>query len=267
MKLGMINDWNEAGFATNAKLGLEAIEFCINGNINSAEVLADAENLKAYSEKYNVAVTSIGRWGMKRLDENGEAISEAVQHDKNLIDLASILGCPVFNMGVNRVEGISYYDNCQLAIKYISEMLDYAKDKNVKIAVYNCDWDNFIYDEKAWSVILGALPEVGIKYDSSHCINRRGNHLHEIREWGSRIYHFHAKGLLRINNATVDDPPVGLDSLNWGEIMSLLYISGYNATVSIEPHSNRWKGDVKDWGTQFSVNFMRKYIMPDGYKF
>lgn len=266
MKLGMINGYEEECFAENKKLGLDAIEFCINYNQDSAAVLARADEIKGYSEKYGIAVTAIGRWGMIRVDEKG-AIPEALQHDRNLIDLCEKLGCPVYNVGCNKVEQICFNDNCKLAIEYFAQLIEYGKAKGVKIAVYNCDWENFVYDDKAWDIVLGALPELGIKYDSSHSINRGGDYRDEIRRWAERFYHFHAKGLLHFNHDSYDDPPAGLDSISWPEVMSLLYINNYNATVSIEPHSGRWQGKKRQWGTQFTVNFLRPYIMPDDYEF
>ena len=135
---------------------------------------------------------------MDRIDENGSIIPEALQHDKNLIDLASIVGCPVYNVGFNRIDGMDYYENCQKAIEYFSGLIEYARPKNVRIATYNCDWANFVYNEKAWTVIHGALPELGIKYDPSHCYRRHGDYLKEIRDWGGRIVHFHVKGTMDI---------------------------------------------------------------------
>lgn len=167
MILSIINGWEEGHFKAVASKGLHGIEFCANDRYDSAEILAKADEIKANSEKYDVKVVSIGRWGMTRLDESGNIIPEAQAHDKNLITLASIVGCPVFNVGVNRVEALSYYDNCQAAIRYLTELIEFGRDKGVKIAVYNCDWENFIYEDKAWTVVLGALPELGIKYDIS----------------------------------------------------------------------------------------------------
>lgn len=266
MKLGIINGWSEEHFRQVSDKGLEAVEFCINGKVNSDEVLAIKEEIKANSEKTGVAVGSIGRWGMKRIDENGQPIPDALHHDRNLIDLAAFVGCPVFNVGCNYAEGFSYYENCQFAINYFSLLLDYAADKNVKIATYNCDWDNFVFEEKAWSVIHGALPALGIKYDPSHCVHRNGDYLKEINEWGTRFYHFHLKGTLMINGESVDDPPVGLDDTNWGAVMGMLYTHGYDGMLSIEPHSNKWRGGVGQWGIDFTIQYMRKYIMPDSYK-
>lgn len=262
MYLGIINGWEREHFRAVKELGLEAVEFCINGYVDSAEVLAKKEAIKAASEEYGVKVGSIGRWGMPRIDEAGEIIPAALQHDKNLIDLASFLGCPVYNVGCNYTKGKDYFENCRIAVNYFGILLDYAADKNVKIAVYNCDWDNFVVDPKAWSAVLGALPALGIKYDTSHCINRRGDYLKEIADWGDRIYHFHIKGNLQVNGESYDDSPAGLDTTKWSAVMALLYIKNYNGMLSIEPHSNKWRGKNGQWGVQFTINFMRPYIMP-----
>lgn len=124
MTLSIINGWEEGHFKAVASKGLHGIEFCANDRYDSAEILAKADEIKANSEKYDVKVVSIGRWGMTRLDESGNIIPEAQAHDKNLITLASIVGCPVFNVGVNRVEALSYYDNCQAAIRYLAELIE-----------------------------------------------------------------------------------------------------------------------------------------------
>ena len=182
MVLGIINGWEREHIRAVHDLGLEAVEFCMNHNYDSFEILAKKEEIKQACADYGVKVGSMGRWGMNRIDENGEVIDTALQHEKNLIDLASFLGCPVYNVGCNYTEGKSYYENCMIAVDYFRGLLDYAAGKNVKIAVYNCDWSNFVYGPKAWTVVLGALPELGIKYDTSHAINRRSDYLKEIAD-------------------------------------------------------------------------------------
>ena len=265
MKLCIINGWEEEHFKAVSEKGLHAVEFCANDNYDSAEILAKAEKIKSYSEKYDVAVASIGRWGMDRIDESGSIKPEAMQHDKNLVELASIVGCPVFNCGVNYAESFSFDENCEFAIKYLSELIAYGKERNVKIAVYNCDWSNFIYNERAWAVILHALPDLGIKYDASHCIHRNGDYLKEMRDWAKRFYHFHVKGVLYIEGKEYDDPPAGLDQINWGAVMTLLYDNDYNGALSIEPHSGYWKGGKGQWGVDFTIKYMSQFLMPDEY--
>ncbi|MBR0112841.1 MAG: sugar phosphate isomerase/epimerase, partial [Clostridia bacterium] len=182
-------------------------------------------------------------------------------------DAAAIIGCPVYNVGVNYTESKGFYENCRIAIDYLSALLDYAKDKGVKIATYNCDWANFIYNDRAWSVIHTALPALGIKYDASHCLSRRGDYLKELRDWGDRVYHVHIKGVLYIDGDGYDDAPAGLDQINWGAVMDILYTKDYDGMLSIEPHSGYWKGKKGQWGIDFTINYIRPFVMPEDYEF
>lgn len=266
MYLGIINGWDENSFAYVAKKGLHSVEFCCNHNYDSMEVAGHVDEILDRCRRYEVKVGSIGRWGQTRIDENGEIIPSALQHDKNLIDAASALGCPVFNVGCNAVSGKTFEENCAIAIHYFKTLLDYAEGKNVKIAVYNCDWENFVVNDEAWSVVMPALPALGIKYDTSHCLGRGGDYLAEMEKWGERIYHFHVKGSLYINGRHYDDPPAGLDQVNWGAVMNMLYTKGYNGMLSIEPHSGRWMGVRGQWGVDFTIRFITPYIMPENYE-
>lgn len=267
MKLGIINGWEEGNIKYVKDKGLDAVEFCVNHNYDADEFLSRAAEIKGYSDKYGIPVGSMGRWGMERIDKDGKIIEKAMHDDKAIIEVASIIGCPVFNAGVNYVEGQSFYQNCQNAIAYLSELIEFGKEKNVKIATYNCDWTNFVYNDKAWSVIHSALPELGIKFDASHCINRGGDYLKELRDWGDRVYHVHLKGVLYIDGKHYDDAPAGLDMINWGGLMDVLYTKNYNGMLSIEPHSGYWKGKAGQWGIDFTINYMRPFVMPDDYAY
>ena len=106
---------------------------------------------------------------------------------------------------------------------------------------------------------------MGIKYDPSHSIGDGGNYLKEILEFGDRILHFHLKGTVEICGEHYDDAPAGLDSINWGAAMDILYTKDYNGMLSIEPHSHYWEGKKGQWGVDYTINFMRKFIMPADY--
>lgn len=266
MKLGIINGWSEECFAEVAKKGLHAIEFCCNFNYDSMEVAGHIDEIRDRMKRYDITIGAIGRWGETRIDEDGNVIEKALQHDHNLIDAASALGCPVFNVGCNAAKNKTFEENCQIAINYFGGLIEYARGKNVKIAVYNCEWENFVVCDPAWDIVLGALPELGLKYDTSHCLGRGGDYIHEMGKWGSRIYHFHIKGSLYIDGRHYDDPPAGLDQVNWGAVMDILYTKNYNGMLSIEPHSNYWSGVRGQWGVDFTIRFITPYIMPEDYE-
>ncbi|MDR1927634.1 MAG: sugar phosphate isomerase/epimerase [Oscillospiraceae bacterium] len=265
MKLGIISGTEKQDFAHVQSLGLRYAEFCINVGDDAKIYAARAEEIKGYSEACGVQVASIGRWGTTRLAADGSAVREEYENDLALIDLACALGCPNFVCGCNRAsEAFTPEENAAFAVAYFRALTDYAAAKNVRVLVYNCDWNNFIYDKTGWDLVLGQVPGLGIKYDPSHCINRDGDFLQEMLDYGQHIGHFHVKGTVRIHGKNIPDPPAGLDDIPWGAVIALLYTHGYDGVLSIEPHSSVWSaGALGAFGVRFTIEYFKKYIMED----
>ncbi len=275
MKLGIIgylsseNEQNYELFKSTKEQGLEFLELCINVSKVDEKPVYDnitllekqRSHIKNCISETGVTIDSIGRWGSDRIDESGKIIQEEMEQTYKLIDIASEIGCKNFICGCNYVEGISYYKNVTSAIKFFGNLIEYTKNKNVKIATYNCRWNNFIYDPFSWKLVHGELPELGIKFDPSHSIYAGGDYLKEMIEWGHKFNHIHIKGSLVIDGKRYDDPPAGLDQTDWGSFMSILYALKYEGGLSIEPHSHNWKGDLGKKGVEYTIDFMRKLIL------
>ena len=261
MKLGIISGPDEQGFQYVRRFGLDTTEFCINVNHDAKAVAARAQEIKGYCGQYGVFVASVGRWGTQRVTAEGFN-QEEYEQDLALIGLAQAIGCPHFTCGCNRVEGMPFIENAQLAVRYFRALTDYAAPRGVKILVYNCDWGNIIHDKRGWDIVLPQVPGLGIKYDTSHCINRDGDVLREMMDYGQYIGHFHVKGTVRVNGENIPDPPAGLDDVPWGAVMAMLYTHGYDGALNLEPHSRVWsEGPRGDWGIRFTIDMMRKYII------
>jgi sugar phosphate isomerase/epimerase len=136
-----------------------------------------------------------------------------------------------------------------------------AKGSGVKVAIQNCDWNNFVVSEKHWEVVLGALPELYIKYDASHAYNRGEDYRAVLSNWGERVAHVHIKGTTHAGRRGVDDPPAGMDDINWSSLFSILYARKYDGDLSIEPHSATWLGELGNKGVLFTRDFIRKYML------
>lgn len=270
MKLGIIaSPENEATFETVKSLGLDGMEFTVNHNIDSKKFLDDVPVIRKRLAQNGLAALSVGRWGMKRVDDDGKRIPEAFEHDKNVILGASQLGCPVFNCGCNYAKNRTLQENYEIAIGYFADLIAFAEDKNVKIAVYNCEWENFVIEPEQWRVVMPALPTLGIKYDPSHCTERTGGYdayLPEMLAFGDRFYHFHVKGSLIVGGKRYDDPPAGMDGINWGAVFDILYTKNYAGAVCYEPHSPYWTGKKGRWGIDFSLNYIKPFLMPEDYE-
>ena len=263
MKLGIINHWNEEGFIYAAAKNLDFLEFDVNGG-NPTEKFAElTDNINKWSKKYGVAVGAIGRWGETRINADGTVNEEGKKSDLSLIESAAKVGCPVYLCGVNYVDSKSYDENIEIAIAYLKDLVAFGNTKGMKVAVYNCDWSNFVFNPKAWSKILPNVPGLGIKYDPSHAMGRNSDCFAELRDYAKYVYHFHVKGVVKIEGREYDNAPAGLDMIPWGAVMDMLYTNGYKGGLSIEPHSSKWHGRRGEWGIDFTIKYMSQFLMPD----
>lgn len=268
MKLGIISTWNEDGIKRVRDYGLENAEFCINEGNNGKTVLDSAKDVNENLKKYGVAVGACGRWGSKRVDDSGKIIESAFEHDANLIKFSAEIGCPIYNCGVNSASQLSFEQNCDVASEYLNKLVNIGKENNVKIAVYNCVWENFIHSPHEWDIILKNVDNLGIKFDPSHSINHNGGgevYLSEMRDYAEKFYHFHLKGVVYIDGEKYDEPPVGLDSVKWGNVFDILYTKNYDGLCSLEPHSPLWTGRKASWGVHFSIDYLKKFFIPDDF--
>lgn len=261
MQLGIIIGCDRKDFEYARAHGLSFLEICWNIGNDCDELRARADEFNALTKETGVYIGSIGRWGTDKLDKDGKIIEQELKNSYTLIDLCADIGCKVFNTGVNFVDGLSAYENVSAAISFLQKLVDYGSAKGVKIATYNCRWNNFIVDPCYWQLIHGHISELGIKYDPTHCINDgSGDYLGEAADWGDRFYHVHIKGTINVNGKHIDDPPAGLDMINWGAFMGILYQKRYDGTLAIEPHSGTWCGELGEFGVCCTVDYMKKLI-------
>ena len=258
MNLGIISWIQEEDFIRAKEKGLAFVELDVNHR--AEEFLEHLQEVKEYSQKYELPVGAIGRWGSNRICKEGICQDE-LELEYRLIDSAASLGCGVYITGCNYVEELSYYENCGHAICYFEKLIAYGKEKGVKIATYNCRWNNFVCDPMAFTVIHGYLKELYIKYDPSHCIYDGGDYLQETRDWGDRFLHVHLKGSLVIGGERYDDPPAGLDQTDWGAFLAILYAKGYQGGLSIEPHSSNWHGELGEKGIDYTIRYFRQLML------
>lgn len=257
IKLGIISPRHDAeGLKWVRDLGLGYAEFDVNGDDIS---YLDADAVNAGIKETGVSLSAVGRWGRNRILPDGSICEKEQKDEFDLIDFCRATGCPVYITGCNYNEGLSYYENLTAAISYFSSLLDYAGD-DVKICTYNCHWNSFVDTPAVWDVIHGHLKKLGIKFDPSHTISGGRNWQDEAVKYGNRFYHMHVKGTIDIGGGRFDDPPAGLDSVNWGALVSIMLKHGYDGVMSIEPHSETWQGELGEKGLKYSIKFMKHLL-------
>lgn len=260
MRIGRIQNKHTAeGFDLVKSQGLEFIEICCNFDKDMDRLIFAKEEVKAQIERTGIDVSCVGRWNHE-LQQNGQINEENLEKYFELLDTAIYLNAKTFVCGCNYDDSISLFRNYQNAISIFDRLIKRA-DGRIKIAVENCTWNNFIASPEQWKVVLGELPDLCIKFDASHAYNRGENYLEQLSDWGERIAHVHIKGTVHAGKRAVDDPPAGMDDIQWGSVFALLYARGYNGDLSIEPHSATWQGELGNAGVLYTRDFIKKFIM------
>ena len=256
MKLGMISPSHDAAGIQRIKaLGLDYAEFDVNAD--DISYLNRAEIRKALSE--TGVKLGAGRWGRDRITADGSICAKEQKDEFDLIDMCAELGCPVYITGCNYVDGLSYYQNVSAAIAYFQSLIDYAAGR-VKLCVYNCSWNNYVNKPHEWDIINDHLKALGIKFDPSHTVNGGRDYLSEAALYGANFDHVHLKGTLNIDGRHIDDPPAGMDMINWGALLSILRKYNYQGMLSIEPHSATWQGELGEQGLKYTIDYFKKLL-------
>ena len=261
MRLGRILDkYTAEGFDAVKASNLEFVEFCCNNAAEADALIAAKSTILAESARTGVAVSCVGRWNHD-LQENGAINMEKAEQYLTLLDTAVELGAKTFVCGCNYDNSVSLYRNYTNALEFLGMLTERAKGKNIKVALQNCSWNNFLVTPEQWKVVLGDNPDLYIKFDASHTYNRHDNYLEELSDWGERVAHVHIKGTTHAGARVVDDPPAGMDDIQWSSLFSILYARKYDGDLSIEPHSATWKGALGEAGIAFTRDFIRGFML------
>ena len=300
MKLGIIMPPKPESFDEAKKLGLDFVEFDLNPGeffgMPKWDLADRREELKAASQRTGVEVGAVGRWASHILDENGQIIPAELDEVKAIIDFGAFLGAKHYLCSVNYVKELSYYKNITAAIKVLNKIVAYAKDHGMETAIVNCMMGgNYIRTPEQWKLVLPEVPGLGIKYDPSHSFvhgGQNGAYLEEGLEWGSYFKYCHIKGVIQRGeshepddwammdfikahpelkdellkktlgpNNYYDNPPAGIDVINWRAFFAILYKYGYDGYLAIEPHSATWQGEKGDKGVRYTIKYIRDLII------
>ena len=302
MKLGIIQPVEPASFDHAKALGLDFVEFDCNPSFYFgkpvAEHLAIKESLKEASQRTGVEVGAVGRWASHVLDAEGNVVPEEWNEVTGVMDLGQYLGAKYYLCSVNYVEELSYYKNITAAIKVLNQIVAAAKERGMECAIVNCMMgQNYIRTPEQWKLILSEVPGLGIKYDPSHSFvhgGDKGAYMEEGLEWGAHFKYVHVKGVIQSGpsqepnhwkiwdlvrkhpelkelfstaspqrNSAYDNPPAGIDSINWRAFFAILYKYGYDGYLSIEPHSPTWQGEKGELGLKYTIKSIRDLMILD----
>jgi len=244
-----------------------------------------ADDVLALCENHGVGISALGYYSIP-LSADQEQAEVAQAHLRKVIDAAPLLGLTSVNSFIGANHTLSLEENMKRFERVWPDIVRHAEDRGVRIGIENCPmlfdntWPfglNLARTPAIWRRMFETIPSdhFGLNYDPSHLVMQLMDPIAPIREFGSRIFHTHAKDM-RIDRNRLDDvgslvPPMerstakvpGLGDIDWGKWIGALTDVGYNGPVCVEVEDEAFTADLqaRKRSLQISYNVLRPLIV------
>lgn len=202
------------------------------------------------------------------LDPDPAHRSQAQAHLRKVIEAAALLGVSLVGTFIGRDQSKPPEPAFAEVLEQWPPLVKFAADRGVRIAIENCpmifstdEWPggrNLAYSPALWRRLFEAMPgeTLGLNLDPSHLVWQFIDILRVVREFGSRIYHVHAKdmevdrdglyqnGVMSLGMGWQVPRLPGLGEVPWPRFIAALIASGYDGVVSVEHEDRAFEGDL-----------------------
>jgi sugar phosphate isomerase/epimerase len=192
--------------------------------------------------------------------------AEVNGHLRKVIEAAARMGVPVVNTFIGADQQKTVQENFASFTQVWPDHVGFAADHGVKIAIENCpmiftndEWpggQNLMRSPAIWRDIFGYLDgdTLGLNLDPSHLVWQMIDVERVVREFGSRIYHAHAKdmevdpdglynhGVMSAGMGWQVPRLPGLGQVDWGRFVAALYRAGYDHVLCVEHEDRDFEG-------------------------
>jgi sugar phosphate isomerase/epimerase len=211
------------------------------------------------------------------LDPDPAEAAAAFDHLKAVVRAAKLLGVPTVGTFAGRDKTTSIDENFDTFARVWPEMVSYAGDQGVRIAIENCpmifsgdEWpggNNIAFSPANWRRMFEIIPDenFGLNFDPSHLVWQFIDIPRAVREFGPRIFHVHAKDLEVRTDGLYDHGVMsagvgwqvprlcGLGQVDWGAFFGALYSVGYDYVASVEHEDRAFEGSVEAVQRGFTI--------------
>jgi sugar phosphate isomerase/epimerase len=244
-----------------------------------------AKDIRKMLDGYGLTISSLAYYP-NPLHPEANHRETVIAHLKKVIEGAALLEVPVVGTFVGKDKNKTVPQNLEDYAKIWPPIVKFAKDRGIKIAIENCPMI-FSYDEWPGGNNLASTPAIwrkmweiipddnfGLNLDPSHLVLQMIDYERVIREFGSKIFHVHAKDLHidqegLYNNGVLSQgmgwqvPRLpGLGDMDWRKFFAALTAARYDYVVSIEHEDRVYEGDEElvKRGFYLSRDILKPYI-------
>ena len=246
---------------------------------------ADAAKVNELLDSAGVSISGLGYYPNPLTPDTKEA-KVYTDHLKKVITAARLLGVNLVNTFIGRDWTRSVDDNWPRFRKVWKPLVKYAEDRGVRIAIENCpmfftkdEWPggkNLAHSPAVWQRMFEEIPgeNFGLNFDPSHLVWQHIDYIKPLREFGSRIFHVHAKDAHvdkhRLDRVGILATPLeyhtpklpGLGDVDWSRLLSVLGETGYDGPVCVEVEDRVYEGTLQSRKAALrqSRRFLSQYL-------
>jgi sugar phosphate isomerase/epimerase len=214
-----------------------------------------AADVKAAYAEAGLRISCIGGPWVNHLDADPGVAARHAEYMRHCMLLAVELGVGTVGAFAGRVMGQDLEASLPPFKRVWSEHARFAESHGLRIAFESCPMgafhspfggNNCICTPAMWDRCFDAVPSpaLGIEWDASHLVAQFIDPLANLRRYGDRVYHVHAKDA-KIYRDVADRYGIyhtgaiehcfpGLGDCDWGQIVKELLRSGYRGDLNIE---------------------------------
>ncbi len=234
---------------------------------------------------YGLFISSLGYYP-NPLHPQAEHRETVIGHLKKVIDAAALLEVPVVGTFIGKDKDKTVPQNLEDYAEIWPPIVKFARERGVRIAIENCPM-LFSYDEWPGGNNLASTPAIwrkmweiipdeyfGLNLDPSHLILQMIDYERVVREFGTRIFHVHAKdlhidreglykhGVLSQGMGWQVPRIPGLGDMDWPKFFAALTAAGYDGVVSIEHEDRVFEGseELVKRGFYLSRDVLKPFI-------
>lgn len=216
------------------------------------------------------------------LDVNKQKSAASIAHLKQVITASALLGINLVTTFIGRNQALSVKDNLVLVKEVWPDILDYAKNQDVRIAIENCpmlfdegQWpggQNLMTTPENWQRIFEILPydNLGLNYDPSHFVWQMMDYIAPLYQFKDKVFHVHFKdiklyqdklarfGTMAYPLDYMSPKLPGLGDVDWGRYVSALTDIGYDDCACIEVEDRAFENSTER--VLDSLKLARRYL-------
>jgi len=284
MKYGFVTFYTDQIVEFAADAGFDALEVFVDPGSNldlNKMSNSEIESFTAKLRDMNISLATIS-CNVIHLDGNPAKRSENNAYFQKAIKAAKLFGTNIVVTNAFGDKAKSPYENITAYKEVFSEYAKAAEGEGVRIAIENCPhWiglhpmpvGNIAFSPEMWEAMFDAVPSdaIGLEFDPSHLHWLGIDYVKALRNFGDRVYAFHAKdteiladerdkfGIMgkQIDKETEWDAGwwryriPGFGEIDWKGIYNTLFELEYNGPMVIEHEDPVFGGDRSENGMDF----------------